>query len=170
MKKSGTEIPLFSSSEHDFDTFGRLWFPEIEQKNRCMNLQRSARNLFAERRGFEPLKPFGGLLAFQAGQFNHSCIFPSECKDKHNFPKSGNFLRLFPVCSKSDEMSALDVARLRISERPARGICCVSEFRRRKAVRDPCARCMPSFHPFRSTRNSRPADPFVFHRVLSAHC
>ena len=30
----------------------------------------------AERRGFEPLKPFRGLLAFQAGQFNHSCIFP----------------------------------------------------------------------------------------------
>ena len=31
---------------------------------------------FAERRGFEPLKPFWGLLAFQAGQFNHSCISP----------------------------------------------------------------------------------------------
>lgn len=30
----------------------------------------------AERRGFEPLKRFGRLLAFQAGQFNHSCIFP----------------------------------------------------------------------------------------------
>ena len=30
----------------------------------------------AERRGFEPLKPFRGLLAFQAGQFNHSCTFP----------------------------------------------------------------------------------------------
>ncbi len=75
-------------------------FRKSNKKNRCMNLQRSARNLFAERRGFEPLKPFGGLLAFQAGQFNHSCIFPSGCKDKHNFPKSGNFLRLFPVCSE----------------------------------------------------------------------
>ena len=32
--------------------------------------------LFAERGGFEPPKPFWGLLAFQAGQFNHSCIFP----------------------------------------------------------------------------------------------
>ena len=30
----------------------------------------------AERRGFEHLKPFRGLLAFQAGQFNHSCTFP----------------------------------------------------------------------------------------------
>lgn len=33
--------------------------------------------LVAERRGFEPLKPFGGLLAFQAGQFNHSCTSPT---------------------------------------------------------------------------------------------
>ncbi len=32
----------------------------------------------AERRGFEPLKPFRGLLAFQAGQFNHSCTFPKS--------------------------------------------------------------------------------------------
>ena len=32
--------------------------------------------LFAERGGFEPPKPFWGLLAFQAGQFNHSCISP----------------------------------------------------------------------------------------------
>lgn len=31
----------------------------------------------AERRGFEPLKPFRGLLAFQAGQFNHSCTSPT---------------------------------------------------------------------------------------------
>lgn len=30
----------------------------------------------AERRGFEPRKPFRGLHAFQACQFNHSCIFP----------------------------------------------------------------------------------------------
>lgn len=30
----------------------------------------------AERRGFEPLKRFWRLLAFQAGQFNHSCTFP----------------------------------------------------------------------------------------------
>ena len=32
--------------------------------------------IFAERGGFEPPKPFWGLLAFQAGQFNHSCISP----------------------------------------------------------------------------------------------
>ena len=31
---------------------------------------------FAERGGFEPPKPFWGLLAFQAGQFNLSCISP----------------------------------------------------------------------------------------------
>ena len=31
---------------------------------------------FAERGGFEPPKRFWRLLAFQAGQFNHSCIFP----------------------------------------------------------------------------------------------
>ena len=35
----------------------------------------------AERRGFEPLKPFRGLLAFQAGQFNHSCTFPKIKND-----------------------------------------------------------------------------------------
>ena len=34
------------------------------------------RFIFAERGGFEPPKPFWGLLAFQAGQFNHSCISP----------------------------------------------------------------------------------------------
>lgn len=41
----------------------------------------------AERRGFEPLKPFRGLLAFQAGQFNHSCISPKNApKSTHYFP------------------------------------------------------------------------------------
>ena len=39
----------------------------------------------AERRGFEPLKPFRGLLAFQAGQFNHSCTFP-RIKKRTNLP------------------------------------------------------------------------------------
>ena len=30
----------------------------------------------AERGGFEPPIPFWGIRAFQAGQFNHSCISP----------------------------------------------------------------------------------------------
>ncbi len=34
-------------------------------------------NNFAERRGFEPRKPFGSLHAFQACLFNHSSISPS---------------------------------------------------------------------------------------------
>ena len=41
----------------------------------------------AERRGFEPLKPFRGLLAFQAGQFNHSCIFPKGAPKVHNISR-----------------------------------------------------------------------------------
>ena len=32
----------------------------------------------AERKGFEPLKGFWPLLAFQAGLFNHSSIFPNR--------------------------------------------------------------------------------------------
>ena len=31
----------------------------------------------AERMGFEPMVPFRGTHAFQACQFNHSCISPS---------------------------------------------------------------------------------------------
>ncbi len=42
---------------------------------------------YAERRGFEPLKPFRGLLAFQAGQFNHSCIFPNFASKVSNFSR-----------------------------------------------------------------------------------
>ena len=41
----------------------------------------------AERRGFEPLKPFRGLLAFQAGQFNHSCIFPKGAPKVRNISR-----------------------------------------------------------------------------------
>lgn len=41
----------------------------------------------AERRGFEPLKPFRGLLAFQAGQFNHSCIFPKDAPKVRNISR-----------------------------------------------------------------------------------
>ena len=32
----------------------------------------------AERTGFEPVKPFGGLHAFQACLFNHSSTSPEE--------------------------------------------------------------------------------------------
>ena len=35
-------------------------------------------NNFAERRGFEPRKPFWSLHAFQACLFNHSSISPSS--------------------------------------------------------------------------------------------
>ena len=52
----------------------------------------------AERRGFEPLKRFGRLLAFQAGQFNHSCIFPfCEGKDSIFLIKSATFFRLVSI-------------------------------------------------------------------------
>ena len=35
--------------------------------------------LVAERTGFEPVKPFRGLHAFQACLFNHSSISPNMC-------------------------------------------------------------------------------------------
>ena len=50
----------------------------------------------AERRGFEPLKPFRGLLAFQAGQFNHSCIFPKGAPKVRNISR---FCKLRPFFS-----------------------------------------------------------------------
>ena len=60
--------------------------------------------LFAERGGFEPPKPFWGLLAFQAGQFNHSCIFP-YCggKDRNFCPNP----QLFYICVPSISEVAL---------------------------------------------------------------
>ncbi len=48
--------------------------------------------IFAERGGFEPPKPFWGLLAFQAGQFNHSCIFPFATANIAQFAKFHNYL------------------------------------------------------------------------------
>ncbi len=36
--------------------------------------------IFAERGGFEPPIPFRGILAFQASQFNHSCISPKTAQ------------------------------------------------------------------------------------------
>ncbi len=36
------------------------------------------RLFFAERTGFEPVIPFGGIHAFQACLFNHSSISPKE--------------------------------------------------------------------------------------------
>ena len=39
--------------------------------------------LDAERTGFEPVKPFRGLHAFQACLFNHSSIFPVDGNTSH---------------------------------------------------------------------------------------
>ena len=47
-----------------------------KQKKMSINRHLLTPFRFAERGGFEPPKPFWGLLAFQAGQFNHSCISP----------------------------------------------------------------------------------------------
>ena len=60
----------------------------------CINKNKRAVSLllWAERGGFEPPKPFWGLLAFQAGQFNHSCIFPFAWAKIVFFVKSGNRL------------------------------------------------------------------------------
>ena len=45
---------------------------------------------FAERGGFEPPIPFRGILAFQASQFNHSCISPKTAQfTKIFFPADG---------------------------------------------------------------------------------
>ena len=69
----------------------RLACDRLHALNRKRN--RAARSLAtrfshaAERRGFEPLKPFRGLLAFQAGQFNHSCIFPKGAPKVHNISR-----------------------------------------------------------------------------------
>ena len=50
---------------------------------------------FAERGGFEPPKPFWGLLAFQAGQFNHSCISPFAGAKIVYFAQFRNYFILF---------------------------------------------------------------------------
>ena len=47
----------------------------------------------AERGGFEPPKPFWGLLAFQAGQFNHSCIFPFAGAKIETFAQFRNYFK-----------------------------------------------------------------------------
>ena len=75
----------------------------------------------AERRGFEPLKPFRGLLAFQAGQFNHSCIFPKGapkvrnisrfCKLRPFFSVAGLFAGVFGV-GAVDCRSGVGAARI----------------------------------------------------------
>src|SRR5690606_4901230 len=49
---------------------------------------------FAERGGFEPPIPFRGILAFQASQFNHSCISPKNGAIYKNFLR-GNKLSSF---------------------------------------------------------------------------
>ena len=49
-------------------------------------------NNFAERRGFEPRKPFWSLHAFQACLFNHSSISPSwksACDIETRYTSSG---------------------------------------------------------------------------------
>ena len=57
-----------------FNRFGNR-FREDNIKSACKFLQA----LDAERTGFEPVKPFRGLHAFQACLFNHSSIFPNIC-------------------------------------------------------------------------------------------
>lgn len=59
----------------------------------------------AERGGFEPPKPFRGLHAFQACQFNHSCIFPlitrykDRIKSRNRKVKNKNSFHLFMALS-----------------------------------------------------------------------
>ena len=75
----------------------------------------------AERRGFEPRKPFWSLHAFQACLFNHSSISPCLCKFLHIFcyfmPKSCRALALvasiisstdtFKTCASRSATSAM---------------------------------------------------------------
>jgi hypothetical protein len=52
--------------------------------------------IFAERGGFEPPIPFRGILAFQASQFNHSCISP----------KTAQFTQFFLMTTSSAHFAA----------------------------------------------------------------
>ena len=53
--------------------------------------------IFAERGGFEPPIPFRGILAFQASQFNHSCISP----------KTAQFTKFFIAATGSTQFAAM---------------------------------------------------------------
>ncbi len=55
--------------------------------------------IFAERRGFEPRKPFWSLHAFQACLFNHSSISPSRFQAQNSI--SATKLLLFSHIRKS---------------------------------------------------------------------
>ena len=57
------------------------------------------RKIFAERRGFEPRKPFWSLHAFQACLFNHSSISPSRFQAQNSI--SATKLLLFLHIRKS---------------------------------------------------------------------
>ena len=99
----------------------------------------------AERRGFEPLKPFRGLLAFQAGQFNHSCIFPFGA------PKVRNISR---ICKLRPEFL--------VPGPPNRGARPVSASRSAARFCDPAPRPFP--RPVSASRSAsvsaiRPRDP-----------
>ena len=78
----------------------------------------------AERRGFEPLKPFWGLLAFQAGQFNHSCIFPDS---RAKIDKLSRFCKcLLPFFGgaeprRKESSASAAAASVRMQKKPARG-------------------------------------------------
>lgn len=82
---------------------------------------------FAERRGFEPLKPFRGLLAFQAGQFNHSCIFPDS---RAKIDKLSRFCKcLLPFFGgaeprRKESSASAAAASVRMQKKPRTGRAC----------------------------------------------
>ena len=76
----------------------------------------------AERRGFEPLKPFRGLLAFQAGQFNHSCTFPrikkkNQPSDRLILCEERGIRTILPILNISTCYSEIKIKVHRITHR-----------------------------------------------------
>ena len=71
-----TEIGLRTCGHGSFDAQPNLFGIARQIKKSANFVHGLFAYRLAERRGFEPLKPFRGLLAFQAGQFNHSCTSP----------------------------------------------------------------------------------------------
>ncbi len=66
----------------------------VQNKKQKTKKSSALHRFSAERGGFEPPKPFWGLLAFQAGQFNHSCIFPFATTKIAQFEQLHNYLFL----------------------------------------------------------------------------
>ena len=80
----GFLISPFGSNDYFFVIPTSCRWHLVQSKNQISLLKQAWTDkfcfYFAERRGFEPRKPFWSLHAFQACLFNHSSISPSRIK------------------------------------------------------------------------------------------